>query len=150
MKKRTKGALVVFIGLAIAFIVVGLFDYTDSYVGDRFRRAVEAYRTDKGESFSLDAFMEYYDWDSVCVVPTGSERTFQTRAGMTYRHKAVSGQVWSLVFIKENYVVAEIPLERSFLAYPNNLEEYCFDRWQAMFRILKETDGKLRLDYVGD
>ena len=150
MNKRTKSALVVLAGLAVAFIVVGVFDYTDRYVGDRFRQAVDAYRADSAETFSLDAFMEYYDWDSVCVVPSGSERTFRTRIGMTYRHKAVSGQVWSLVFIQKTYVVAEIPIERSFLAYPNNLEEKCFDRWHAVFRILKGTDGKLRLDYAGD
>ena len=149
MHKRIKSALVVFIGLAVAFVVVAVFDYTDSYVGDRFRRAVEAYRVDKGEAFSLDAFMEYYDWDSVCAVPTGSEETFRTRAGTTYRHKAVSGQVWSLVFVKESYVIAEIPIERSFLAYPNDLEEHCFDRWHAVFRIGKDTDGTLRLEYAG-
>lgn len=149
MKKRTKSALVVFVGLALAFVVVGVFDYTDKYVGDRFRRAVKAYRVDRGETFSLDAFMEYYDWDSVCAVPTGSPETFRTRAGTTYRHKAVSGQVWSLVFIKEDYVIAEIPIKRSFLAYPNNLEDHCFDRWHAMFRIGKEPDGMLRLEYAG-
>lgn len=149
MHKRTKGALVVSIGLAIAFMVVGVFDYTDNYVGDRFRRAVEGYRADKGKSFCLGSFMGYYDWDSVCVVPAGSEQTFLTRAGTTYRHKAVSGQVWSLVFIRETYVVAEIPIERSFLAYPNDLEENCFDRMHAVFRILKEPGGRLRLEYIG-
>lgn len=149
MHKRTKSALVVSVGLAIAFTVVAVFDYTDNYVGDRFRRAVEAYRTDQGKSFSLDAFMTYYDWDSVCLVPNGSARTFKTRTGMTYEHQAVSGQVWSMVFIKEGFVVAEIPMKRSFLAYPNGLEETCFDRWHAVFRILKDSGGRLRLDYAG-
>ncbi|MBG0790330.1 MAG: hypothetical protein H0S80_07535 [Desulfovibrionaceae bacterium] len=150
MNKRTKSAVVVFIGLTLAFAAVAIFDYTDNYVGDRFRRAVESHDTDGGETFSLDAFMEYYDWDSVCAVPTGSGETFRTRTGAAYRHKAVSGQVWSLVFVKEDYVVAEIPIERSFLAYPNNLDTHCFDRWRAVFRILRDADGGLRLDYAGN
>jgi len=149
MSKRMKSALVVFIGLAIAFVVVGVFDYTHDYVGNRFKEAMESGRYEEGQTFSLDAFMEFYDWDSVCVALPGDQRSFRTRAGTAYKRKATVGQTWSLVFVKQDFVVAEIPFDRSVLAYPNDLEEYCFARWQAVFSIARGEDGIPRLTLPG-
>lgn len=149
MSKRMKSALVVFLGLAIAFVAVGVFDYTHDYVGDRFKDAMESGRFEEGQTFSLDAFMEFYDWDSVCVVVPGDQRPFKTRAGTTYKRRATTSQEWSLIFVKQGFVVAEIPFERAFLAYPNDLEEHCFMRWNAVFSIVRGDDGVLRLTHPG-
>lgn len=136
--------------MAVAFSVVGVFDYTDNYVADRFVEAVERQRDSLGETFSLDAFMEYYDWDRVCIVTPDSEQTFRTRTGTTYTHSATTGQTWSLIFIKGNHVEAEVNLERSFLAYPNGLGKPCFERWAAVFSLEVDDDGMLRLSSVNN
>jgi hypothetical protein len=146
---RTKSALVVIVGLALAFAVVLSFDYTDRYVSDRFHKAIRNTPAGTGESFSLDALMEYYDWDSVCVVLPGSDHGFTTLMGRDYEHQATDIASWSLVFIKERAVTAEIAIDRSFLEYPKNLEEDCFDRWGAVFHLNRDEKGQLHFVFSG-
>lgn len=150
MHKRIKSALGVFIFMVVAFLVVGVFDYTDDYVADRFHEAVEKQRDSLGETFSLDGFLQYYDWDEVCVVTPGSDQVFKTRAGTTYKHQATSGQAWSLVFVKGDHVEAEITVEPSFLGYPSGLKNHCFDRWAAVFSVVEDEGGRLRLSAVNN
>ncbi|MCJ2165560.1 MULTISPECIES: hypothetical protein [unclassified Pseudodesulfovibrio] len=149
MHMRTKSALVVIVGLALAFAVVFSFDYTDRYVSDRFNKAIQNAPAGTGESFSLDALMEYYDWDSVCVVLPGSDHGFTTLMGRDYEHQATDIGSWSLVFIKGEAVTAEITIDRTFLEYPDNLEAHCFDRWGAVFFLNRDDQGQLHLTFSG-
>lgn len=151
MQKRAKNAIAVTVGLVIAFAVVFSFDYTDSYVSDRFHKAVESGQYVKGEGFSLDAFLQYYDWDTVCVTVPYCEHDFKNRLGLPYEHAAVGDTLWSLVFVKDDYVVAEIPIERRFIEFPLDLEENCFDRWSAIISIddnAAATNSDLRLTFT--
>jgi len=145
MQMRIKSALVVFAGAVVTFAVMFAFDYTDRYVSDRFHEAVRNAQPDSDKKFSLDAFMEYYDWDSVCLVLPETEHAFSTRFGRDYVPKASGADVWSLVLIKDKVVEAEILIERSFLDYPKDIDEYCFERWAAVFSLIREDDGRLRL-----
>jgi len=147
---KNKSAIVVFLFMAISFAVVMSFDYTDEYVSDRFKKAVEAGQYVRGEGFSLDGFLQYYDWDEVCVVLPGSTRDFRNRLGLAYEHAADEDSVWSLVFIRKDYVVAEIAIDRGFLELPLGLDESCFDRWSAIVSIddnQNATDVGLRLSF---
>jgi len=153
MQMKTRNALVVFLFIAVAFGVVMVFDYTDDYVADRFHKAVESEQYVKGEAFSLDAFLQYYDWDRVCVVFPFSTHEFRNRLGLSYPHAATDDSGWSLVFIKGDYVVAEVYLERSFLEFPFDLDNPCFDRWSAIVSIDDNeaaTDPGLRLSFAGN
>ena len=149
MKMRTKSALVVFIGLAVAFIVDFSIDYTDRYVSDRFHEAVLNAPVGTEESFSLDAFLQYYDWDSVCVVLPGSEHDFTTLLGRAYAHRATNLATWSLVFLKEGTVTAEISIDRAFLDHPKHLDEFCFDRWCSVFFLNRDEKGRPYLAISG-
>ncbi|AMK10326.1 hypothetical protein [Pseudodesulfovibrio indicus] len=149
MKMRTKSALVVTIGLALLFYVVFAFDYTDHYVGDRFLEAVRTAPEDSAGSFSLDAFMEYYDWDHVCVVLPGSEREFKTILGRPYRLQAANDRTWSLVLLKNDAVNAEIPVDSSILLPPAMPDNQCIDRWSAIFALERDGTGRLHLTYSG-
>lgn len=152
MQKRFKSAITVFLFLAIAFAAVFLFDYTDTYVSDRFHKALASEQYVKGDPFSLDAFLEYYDWDTVCVALPFSEHEFQTRLGRHYTHGAQDHDHWSLVFVKEDYVIAEIVVDRAVLEYPNNLVDTCFNRWSAIVSVddnEEATDADLRLSFTG-
>lgn len=146
---RTKSALVVTVGLALLFYVVFAFDYTDRYVGDRFLQAVKAAPVDSGTSFSLDAFMEYYDWDHVCVVLPGSGQEFETILGRPYRHQAVNDHTWSFVLLKNGSVNAEIPIDSSVLLPPAIPENPCIDRWSAVFALERDDRGRVRMIYAG-
>lgn len=149
---RTKSALIIFVGLAIAAFVAVSFDYTDTYVADRFHKALAAEQYEVGAPFSLDAFLQYYDWDEVCVALPYSAHEFKTRFGLSYAHGATDDSHWSLIFIKEGAVVAEIVILRSFIEAPLDLEKPCFDRWSGIVTLDKNegtgTAG-LRMSFVG-
>ncbi len=140
MRKRTRNALVVFLFMAVAFAIIFHFDYTDTYVSDRFHKALETGQYIKGNPFSLDAFLEYYDWDLVCVALPGSEHDFRNRLGLPYSHAATDDSVWSLVFIKKDYVIAEIAIRRSTLEYPEEIDPPCHARWSSIISI-DENEG---------
>jgi hypothetical protein len=153
MQMKTKNALVVLLFILIGFGVVVTFDYTDDYVGDRFNKAFTSGQYVKGEAFSLDAFLEYYDWDRVCVALPYSTHEFRNRLGLSYAHSVTEDSGWSLVFIRGDYVVAEIPFEKSFLEHPLDLEMPCFDRWSAIVIIDDNDDAvgsNLRLSFAGN
>jgi len=152
MSKKIKNGLIVFLFLAISVFVAVTFDYTDSYVGDRFTKAVETGHFIKGEAFSLDAFLQYYDWDIVCVVLPGDSPDFKNRVGLPYSLDTDNDAVWYLVFIHENYVIAEIPIDRAFIEFPQVLDDTCFDRWSAIISIDDNDEGtnsRLRLSFTG-
>jgi len=149
MQMKTKSALAVFTGLLVAFATVFLFDYTDDYMEDRFVRAIENQRTYTGDTFSLDALMEYYDWDVVCILLPGEDHSLKNRLGRPYKGKKVPPDSWSLIFVKGKSVLAEIPVARSFLDLPPQLEEQCFERWAAIFSINYDPNGNLYLSAVG-
>ncbi|BDQ37795.1 hypothetical protein SYK_21550 [Pseudodesulfovibrio nedwellii] len=149
MHMKTKSALVVFTGLLVAFATIFLFDYTDDYMEDRFVQAIEKQKTYAGDTFSLDALMEYYDWDVVCILLPDEEHSLKNRLGRPYKGKKISPDSWSLIFVKGKSVLAEIPIARSFLQPPLQLEEPCFERWAAIFSINHDQNGDLRLFVVG-
>jgi len=149
MQKRIKYGLAAFLIMVAAFAIMVVFDYTDNYVGDRFVRAVEVRRTTPGDTFSLDAMIGYYDWDSVCVVLPETEHEFKKRLGRKYAHKATNIGTWSLIFIKGDRVEIEIPVERTFLEHPEILDDPCFDRWAAIFSIDMDQNGHPRLTVGG-
>ena len=141
MNKRTKSALIAFVVLTIAFIVVFSFDYTDTYVSGRFNKALDTHSYETGESFSLDAFLEYYDWDKVCVVLPETEQEFTDILGRTFVPKSHrDNSLWSLVLIKGGRVNAEIPISRDRLEHPADLNGICFDRWSAIIHF-RENDS---------
>ena len=140
---RIKSAVIVFVVLAGAVITAVSIDYTDTYVAGRFAKALEAHRYNPGEPFSLDAFLEYYDWEGVCVcTPSGTCPDLRTRMGMPYSVSS-DGDTWSLVFVKSYYVVAEIPVARSLMEIPPTLPSSCFERWAAIVQIDDTDTGRL-------
>lgn len=149
MHMKTKNALAVFAGLLVAFTTIFLFDYTDDYMEDRFVRAIEKQKTYAGDSFSLDALMEYYDWDVVCIFLPGKDHSLKNRLGRPYKGKKSGPDSWSLVFVKGKSVLAEILVNRTFLQPPPLLEEPCFERWAAIFSVNHDQNGDLRLFVVG-
>ena len=152
MRKQAKNAIIVFLFVAISLFVAVSFDYTDSYVGDRFTKAVENGQYIKGDAFSLDTFLQYYDWDTVCVVLPHSGHGFKNRLGLSYSLATDNDSIWNLVFIKENYVTAVIPVEREFIEFPLGLDDTCFDRWSAIISIDDNdsaTNSRLRLSFSG-
>jgi len=146
---RTKSAIIVFVVLAGAVITAVFIDYTDTYVAGRFSQALEARRYAPGTSFSLDAFLQYYDWEGVCVC-TSAETCpgLRSRVGLPYALKA-GEDAWSLVFVKSYYVVAEVPVTRTLLDIPPTLAGRCFERWAAIAEI-DETDAGRRFTFVGN
>lgn len=150
MHKKTKNAIIVFLSLAIAFGVVFSFDYTDEYVGNRFTEAVEDGHYITGKAFSLDSFLQYYEWDTVCVVLPHSVHDFKNRLGLPYSLETDDDSLWSLVFIQKNYVTAVIPIDREFMEFPLDLDDTCFDRWSAIISIdANATSSDLRLSFSG-
>nr|WP_321513413.1 hypothetical protein [uncultured Pseudodesulfovibrio sp.] len=149
MHMKIKSALAVFAGLIVAFATIYFFDYTDDYMEDRFVRAVENQRAHAGDTFSLDALMEYYDWDVVCILMPGVDHSLKNRLGRPYKGKSIPPDSWSLTFVKGTSVLAEIPVARSFLDIPPQLEEQCFERWAAIFSVRLNPNGNLYLSAVG-
>ncbi|WFS62464.1 hypothetical protein LF599_17670 [Pseudodesulfovibrio thermohalotolerans] len=149
MNMRTKSALVVTVGLLLLFAVMFTMDYTGRYVSDRFFAAVEAAPAGSDRTYSLDAFMEYYDWDSVCVVLPGAEHAFSTILGRTYVPKGAKDGAWSLVFIKAGAVNAEITVDPDVLGPPNPQDDPCFDRWGAVFTLARDERDRPKMIFVG-
>ncbi|NDV18128.1 hypothetical protein GO013_01680 [Pseudodesulfovibrio sp. JC047] len=148
MHMRTKSALVVSIGLVVAFGSLFFFDYTDTYMKDRFVRAVDKQRARPGDTFSLDALMESYDWDGVCLLLPGKVHTLKNRFGRPYAGKQMAPDSWGLIFVKDARVSAEIHVSRSFLDIDPELGERCFERWAAIFSVHTDPDGHLILSAV--
>ncbi|QGY39671.1 hypothetical protein GM415_05915 [Pseudodesulfovibrio cashew] len=144
---RLKSAIIVFVVLAGAILIAVNFDYTDTYVAKRFNKALKSGQYDHQQPFSLDAFLEYYDWDAVCVVRPGAGGDFKTRGKLPYRFKWDDGKHWALVFTKSYYVVAEIPFDRNDMEPPDDQHTGCYERWQAIVRIL-DKGGVPQLHFV--
>jgi len=145
---RTKSAVIVFVVLAGAVITALSLDYTDTYVAGRFTKALDSRRFEPGVPFSLDAFLEYYDWEGVCVCASPEDCPgLRSRLGLHYA-PAASEDSWSLVFVKSYYVVAEIPVKRAVLDIPPNLSGRCFERWAAIAEI-SDTDAGRSFSFVG-
>lgn len=149
MNMRTKSALVVTVGLLLLFTVMVSFDYTGRYVSDRFFKALEGAEAGTGKAYSLDAFMEYYDWDSVCVVLPGAEHDFSTLFGRDYELAPRKAGGWSLIFIKEGAVNAEIAVDPAVLEAPDGQDDGCFDRWAAIFTLTRDERGRLHMAFAG-
>lgn len=149
MHMRTKSALVVTAGLLLLFTVMVSFDYTGRYVSDRFFKALKETRVGTGKAYSLDAFMEYYDWDSVCVVLPGAEHDFSTLFGRDYMLAPRTEGGWSLVFIKEGAVNAEISVDPAVLEPPDSHEGGCIDRWAAIFTLTRDAQGHVHMIFAG-
>ncbi|OIQ49689.1 hypothetical protein BerOc1_01614 [Pseudodesulfovibrio hydrargyri] len=149
MTMRTKSALVVTIGLLLLFAVLFSFDYTDRYVSDRFFKALKEAPAGTGRTYSLDAFMEYYDWDSVCVVLPGGEHDFSTLFGRDYEPAPRKEGGWSLVFLKEGAVNAEIVVDPAVLEPSADRTDGCLDRWAAIFSLRPDEQGKLHMTFAG-
>lgn len=140
---RTKSAVIVFVVLAGAVATALSLDYTDTYVAGRFTKALDARRFEPGVPFSLDAFLEYYDWEGVCVCASPDDCPgLRGRLGMRYT-PAAADDTWSLVFVKSYYVVAEIPVRRDVLDIPPTLSGRCFERWAAIAEISDTDKGRL-------
>ncbi len=138
---RTKSALIVFIVLAGALVTALSIDYTDTYVADRFHKALESGRFQPGQPFSLDAFLEYYDWDTVCVIVPGKDcLELRTLFGFPYVSKAEEGE-WSLVFVKGGVVGAEVPIRREKLGPPPEVPNAPINRWAAIVDIRNTESG---------
>ncbi|EGB15180.1 hypothetical protein DND132_1974 [Pseudodesulfovibrio mercurii] len=149
MTMRTKSALVVATGLLLLFSVMVSFDYTGKYVSDRFFKALKEAPAGTGRTFSLDAFMEYYDWDSVCLVLPGTEQDFSTRFGREYEPRGEKPGGWSLVFLKEGKVQAEITVDPAVLGPPNRPDPPCLERWAAIFTLSRDGQGNLHMAFAG-
>ncbi|MEF2231111.1 MAG: hypothetical protein V3571_09300 [Pseudodesulfovibrio sp.] len=144
---RFKSAVIVFVVLAGAAITAVSLDFTDTYVAGRFAKALEAGRFESGTPFSLDAFLEYYDWEGVCVCASDEScPDLRSRLGLPYSIKA-GEDAWSLVFVKSYYVVAEVPVSRALMDITPTLAGRCFDRWEAIAEI-SETDAGKRFSFV--
>lgn len=147
---RLKSALIVFIFLAAAIYVAVSIDYTDKYVADRFNKAFASGQYEVGVPFSLDAFLEYYDWDEVYIVAPGKEiDSLKTQLGLPFDHKHDNEDEWSLLLVKGYYVTAEIHVDRSMLEYPQQLDAEHYDRWAAIVEIVEEN-GVKRMEFVGN
>ncbi len=146
---RWKSAVIAFVVLAGAFITVFLLDYTDKYVADRFHDAVSEGGYTSGAPFSLDAFLEYYDWDQVCAVTHESVAPeLRTQLGANFKHSPVDAGHWMLLLIKDNYVQVEIPIEQELLQHPLE-HDRCLERWEAIVRITDTPDGRI-FEFVGN
>lgn len=145
---RTQSAVFIFLFILAAVIIALRIDYTDTYVADRFDKALKSGQYDQ-QPFSLDGFLEFYDWDRVCVALPGSTRDFRTRGKMPYKLKWQDQRHWTLVFIKEHYVVAEIPFDRDDLEVAENFQDACFERWKAIVKIV-DKGGVPKLQFVGE
>lgn len=146
---RCKSAVIALIVLAGAVLIAVNIDYTDTYVADRFNNALTCGRYETGCTYSLDSFLEFYDFDEVHVVLPNAHHEFKTRFGLPYHHSVVSDTQWSLVLVKDEVVVAEIPIERCFLDHPQDPVCRCFERWAAIIRIVDDGGGP-RMEFVGE
>ncbi|WP_319582929.1 hypothetical protein [uncultured Pseudodesulfovibrio sp.] len=149
MTMRIKSALVVTVGLLLLFAVLFFFDYTHQYVSDRFFKALSEAPADTERAYSLDAFMEYYDWDSVCVVLPGGDHDFTTLFGRDYEMAPRKEGGWSLVFLKEGSVNAEITVDPAVLEPSAGQKDICLDRWAAIFNLRRDEQGKLHMAFAG-
>jgi len=138
---RGRSGVIVFVLLAVAVGVALSLDYTDTYVAERFRKALAAGQYRPGEPYSLDAFLDYYDWDEVCFVAPGHEPELRNRFGLPYS-PAVRQGGWSLVFVRGGAVVAEVALTDAELGPPRPLPGICPERWATFVAI--EGDGPAR------
>jgi len=145
----TKSAIYIFLFILAAIIIATRIDYTDTYVGDRFTKALESGHYDNNKPFSLDAFLEFYDWDKVCVVLPGTTTDFKTRGKLPYKLKWKDERHWTLIFTKEHYVVAEIPFDRDDLEVPDHLQDTCYERWKAIVKIV-DMGGVPKLRFVDE
>jgi hypothetical protein len=145
---RRKSALIIFVVLG-ALVAAALYvDYTDTYVADRFRKALAAGQYEPGESFSLDAFLDYFDWDAVCVVAPGSPAPdLRNRFGLPYLLAEPEDGEWSLVFSRDRAVMAVVTFADAELAPPRDLPDTCMERW-ATFMSIEEDDTGRRLTVV--
>lgn len=147
---RNKSALIAIVFLATAVGAAVSLDYTDTYVADRFFRALDSPRYESDKPFSLDAFLEYYDWDVVYACPSADPcPELKTRFGLPYTPKADGEKAWSLVFVKSYYVIAEIPIRHDVLQGPDGLANAGFERWAAIVKITDKT-GTKQLSFVAD
>lgn len=147
---RTTYGLIALVGLVVCFLVVANIDYTDKYVADRFHKALKSGHYEPGTPFSLDAFLEYYDWDTVHVVIHGQDKPdLRTQFGLPFSHWMDDENTWSLLLQKSYYVTAEIHLNRDVVDYPSDLEKQEFDRWAAIVEIVEEN-GRKQLEFLGD
>jgi hypothetical protein len=140
---RRKSALIIFVVLG-ALVVTALYvDYTDTYVADRFRKALAAGQYEPGESFSLDAFLDYFDWDTVCVVAPGSPTPdLRNRFGLPYLMAEPEDGEWSLVFSRDRAVMAVVSFGNAELAPPRDLPSACIERWAAFMSIEEDAAGR--------
>ena len=146
---RWKSALIVFLVLTVAGVAAMTLDYTDTYVADRFHKALSSERYTVGSPFSLDNFLEYYDFDEVCVVVPGREYPeLSTQFGLPFKHVKVNDDTWHLLFVKSYYVVAEIHIPRAIMESPTSLEKMRFKRWEAIVEIVDDGQGK-RMEFIG-
>lgn len=144
---RTKSALFILVVIVTAIIIAFKVDHTDTYVGKRFDKALASGQYDNNKPFSLDAFLEFYDWEHVCVALPGATNDFKTRGKLPYKLKWNDEKHWTLVFIKEHYVVAEIPFDRNDLEAPDHMQDTCFERWEAIVKIV-DKGGTPKLRFV--
>jgi hypothetical protein len=148
---RWKSAIIAFVVLAGAFLTVFLFDYTDKYVEDRFNDALAEGQYTSGDPFSLDTFLEYYDWDSVCVVThEHPEPVLHTQLGNIFTHIQLDETHWMLVLVKDDYVAAEIHIEEAALQHPKEMGNQCLERWEAIVRITDDPSGKRTFEFVSN
>lgn len=146
---RFKSASIVFLVLAGAAAVALSIDYTDTYVADRFRKALAAGQYEPGEPFSLDAFLDYYDWDTVCVVAPGSSGPeLRNRFGLPYLVAEPEEGRWSLIFSRSGRVVAVVEFADAELAPPRSLPGICPERWATFVSIEEDPSGR-RLVVLG-
>ena len=144
---RNRSGVIVFVLLAVAVGVALSLDYTDTYVAERFRKALAAGQYRPGEPFSLDAFLDYHDWDRICFVAPGHEPDLRNRFGLAYSPAMREGG-WSMVFVRGEAVVAEVALADAELAPPRPLPEECLERW-ATFVSIEEDGPARRLTVLG-
>ncbi len=146
---RFKSPMIVFAFVAIAISVAISIDYTDTYVADRFHKTLTSGQYEVGVPISLDRFIEYYDWDRVYVVlPVEEAPELKTRVGLPYRNSVKDNTSWSLVFVKADYVIAEVPIKRSVLEYPLGITDEFHDRWSTIITLVEAGDV-LRMEFVG-
>lgn len=150
MSPRTRSALVVFLFLAVSITVALSIDYTDTYVADRFHKTLASEQFTPGENISLGRFIEYYDWDKVYVIfPDQEAPDLSNQFGLPYNHHASDEDTWSLVFVKDDYVTAEITIQRDELEFPDQPTAEYYDRWSAIV-VITEKDGVRRMEFVGE
>ncbi|MFH1913584.1 MAG: hypothetical protein ABIK45_04855 [Pseudomonadota bacterium] len=144
---RARSGVIVFVLLAGAVGAALSLDYTDTYVAERFRKALAAGQYRPGEPFSLDNFLDYHEWDRVCLVAPGHEPDLRNRFGLAYS-PAVREGGWSMVFVRSGTVVAEVALTDAELAPPQPLPKDCLERW-ATFVSIEEDGPARRLTVLG-